>query len=142
MSYVIKTKLHKILVDQFDLETTAITVAFTPVKFGSTVEKVVPCDSNDADMIGWAHYPCAVGRRVDVILLGSVGIIPTFVASGQTATAGKFAVGVSGSAGYKNAPALSTGSTLSMIAGKFMSSGSSLEAVAMLLLNPIPVFTA
>lgn len=115
---------------------------YEPVKFG-TGQKIVGCTPDDADSIGWAHYGAtAAGKQCDVVLnVGNGTIIPVEVAASSTATAGKSAVGVNGG-GYKNGPALSDGSTLAIIRGKFLSSGTAGQTVSMLVYEPKPIFTA
>lgn len=136
----IKTKLRQILVDTFESESTF--TAFQPVKIGSADNKATSCAPDDADCIGWAHYAVAtVGKQVEVILNTSPAIIPVTVATSQTATMGKLAVGVTGG-GYKDGPALTSGSTLAIVRGRFMSSGSNGQAVSMLVMPPMPLFTA
>lgn len=140
MSYVTKQKLSFMFTDALVVETTAV-LEFQAVKFGSDTTKCVPCDPNDADAIGYAHFATAVGRSCDVMLNNAPMIMRAKVASGQTATAGKLAVGVTGG-GFKNAPALTSGSTLSMVCGKFFSSGTNGDEVSLLTCTPYPIFTA
>ncbi len=136
----IKTKLRQILFDVFESESTF--TAFQPVKIGSADNKATSCTPDDADCIGWAHYAVTtVGKQVEVILNTSPAIIPVTVGTSQTATMGKMAVGHS-AGGYKDGPALTSGSTLAILRGRFMSSGSSGQAVSLLVMQPTPVFTA
>lgn len=113
------------------------------VKFGADDDHVVTCDSNDPDTIGWSHFATtAAEQEIDVFLNGTA-IIPVYVASGQTATAGRWAIGVTGAQTYKNSTALNGGTTYAELHGKFMQSGVAGDRVGLLIgcMNPYALTT-